>query len=310
MTRDTNRPPRVLLPGALEAGLVVAAALSLRLAARAPALARALGWSADRGEDALFFAGLFGAFAALGLLAFRLASAYARRARRIERSLAQAGGDRGQATVEFCLVFPLFAFLAAAVFQLALLAHAALVVRYAAFAAARAAIVRTEGPGAEALPAAQLSDVRRAARIVTATISPAGQTATTDKAVGAIRQILKQQKGLWGDKAFSRRYTYAVKATKVNAKVLPSPLTFWTPFQIVETAPVPTAPKQVSVTVRYDFYANMPGIVWLAGLSKKTPPGTGVSGYVFPIEKTVVLQGTGARASVFPMAAPGTSISP
>ncbi|MFG0317911.1 MAG: TadE/TadG family type IV pilus assembly protein [Planctomycetota bacterium JB042] len=229
-----------------------------------------------------------------------------------DRSLVH--GESGTAMVEFCLVFPIIAFLMALVFQMALLANASIVVRYAAWAGARAAIVRIDGlmPMVESIGNTEKTEVAKVVKLITATLSPASSQSSNDLAAENIFTIMKQQKGKWGDKSYRKRYVYADAATKVTTKATNSPmLTLWQiPFgNPNEAARVPLVPKQAEVRVDYDFFINMPGVAWLTGQWKQSPNVSGVSGSVYTITKIAELQGTGSRGNMLALfATPGATI--
>jgi hypothetical protein len=53
------------------------------------------------------------------------------------------------------------------------------------------------------------------------------------------------------------------------------------------------SPKEVEITVEYDFLLTLPSLHFIPGLTRDPPIGSG--GKVFPIRHTVKLQSTGGR---------------
>lgn len=303
--------------GVIHLLLFAGAILSLRASMHADAVVARFGLSPFPWTNRIGTIGLWLALLLTVFLLGRLAAGVWRRGRdwrACSTDASLAHGESGTAMVEFCLVFPLMAFLMGLVFQMALIANASIVVRYAAWAGARAAIVRLEGmmPMIESISNSDKNEVAKVAKMITATLSPASTQASNDLAVTNLLTIMKQQKGKWGDKSYTKRYVYADKATKVTTKVTDSPmLTLWqVPIgNPTEAARVPLVPRQAEVTVEYDFFINMPGVVWLTGVTKKSPNVSGVNGYVYTIKKIAELQGTGSRGNMLSLfAVPGGTI--
>lgn len=239
-----------------------------------------------------------------------------------------ARGTRATVMVEFVLVLPILLTLIAMVVQIALLANAALIVRYAAFSAARSAIVRLAYPN---WPPRQILDdqpekVELAAQLILAGISPAA-AAGGDEAALVILAIHRAQDGPWGSRTFDERMTYAKQATRVQTIVSPAPLVPQFPDDILPpwarkvssytglddageeitrilhelAGVIPpqardlVALPQVRVAVDYDFLITLPGIwSFLPGVSDAP---AGVRGKAFTLTQTVRLQSIGARES-------------
>lgn len=241
----------------------------------------------------------------------------------------------GTVMVEFTLVMPIVLLIMGMVVQLALLANASLVVHQAAFKAARSAIVQFEREQfftlEETINNSNRRNVEQAAYLVLCSISP--KTSGTDAGAFGMRRIFQQQGGVWGDRNFHRRYNYAQAATTVTIEESYPPVSLLhnqTPsfggfgptssggfeggmgnlaemlFNMLFSLPFTSllqdpgidnffGPKQVDVTVTYDFLITIPGISLLPGVTKSAPAG--VSGRVFTIEQTVRLQSTGARVA-------------
>lgn len=241
----------------------------------------------------------------------------------------------GTVIVEFTLVMPIVLLIMGMVVQLALLANASLVVHHAAFKAARSAIVQFEREQFftinESISAANERNVEHAALLVLTSLSP--KTSGSDPGAAGLRRIFQQQGGMWGDRFFPQRYRYAREATVVTIEESFPPVSLLhnqTPsfggfgpgsggvfgggmagiaemvYNMLFSLPFTTllqnpgisnflGPKQVDVTVSYDFLITIPGISLLPGITKPAPAG--VFGRVFTIEQTVRLQSTGARVA-------------
>lgn len=277
--------------------LIGAATAAMAAAAHPSAVATALGLGSYPWANRLFTVGVFTAMAMLCVLGYRILTWLAGAVRRW-RSAAAAHGSpctasAGTIMVEFALALPIIGLVTGMVIQLALLANASLVVRYAAFAAARTAIISFERPQVWSLEES-LSDepekIDLAAHLVLATISP--RAGGSDQAAWAMRRILERQHGPWGDRHYHERMSYARAATTVTKEdSYPEGQISFINLGI----PNIFAPKQVDVTVKYDFLITIPGLYTLPFISKPAPGG--VSGHVFTIEQTVRLQSTGARQS-------------
>lgn len=241
----------------------------------------------------------------------------------------------GTVMVEFTLVMPIVLLIMGMVVQLALLANASLVVHQAAFKAARSAIVQFERDQfftlEETINNTNRQNVEQAAILTLCALSP--RTSGTDPGAFGMRRIFQQQNGMWGDRNFHRRHRYAQAATTVTIEDSYPPVSLLhnqTPsfggfgptssggfeggmgnlaemlFNMLFSLPFTSllqnpginnflGPKQVDVTVTYDFLITIPGISLLPGITKPAPAG--VSGSVFTIEQTVRLQSTGARVA-------------
>lgn len=308
---------RRLRSGAIHVLLFAAAALSLRMSAHSETVAGWFRLAPDPWANRLGMIGIWLTIAFAVVLLARLGVGLWRRGRDWREhspDASLASGESGTAMVEFCLVFPFIAFLMGLVFQMAVLANASIVVRYAAWAGARAGIVRLDGmmPMMESISSSDKNEVEKVVQMITATLSPASSQSSNDVAVTNLFTIMKQQKGKWGDKAYKKRYIYADKATKVTTTAEGSPLmTLWqVPIgNPTEVAPMPLVHKQIKVSVEYDFFINMPGVVWITGHNKKSPSVSGVNGYVYTIKKIAQLQGTGSRGNMMSLfAVPNATI--
>ncbi len=284
--------------------------LAIVLASQPSEAALALGVDEIPWCNRLVFFGIGSAFVLFSLLAVRLFERLIRSGRRLRSLRTLSRAEAGTVMVEFALVFPIIYLVMAMIIQLALLANGSLVVRYAAFAAARAAIVRTSAfpVPLEKLPSDQEPAIKKAAHLVLAAISPKKQQQTsTDNGVSTLFTLLKQQKGKWGDKNIKKRMTYASKATQVKIETKMSPVTQWVPFVGALESPVPNpvAPREVQITVTYPFLLTIPGVGVIPGVSKPAP--LGVFGRVFNIKQVVKLHGTGPRESALFLADPNSS---
>lgn len=135
-------------------------------------------------------------------------------------------GEQGTVMAEFALVLPIVLMMLGTVMQIALIANAALVVRYAAFAAARSAIVSFEaempGAGEIADPSSLLSTLQappfpewvdrtrpeHAAALVLASISPTMPGIGSPES-GAMRELLLANAPSWDGGGYNDRVTYA-----------------------------------------------------------------------------------------------------
>ena len=222
--------------------------------------------------------------------------------------------SRGTVIVEFALVMPIVAFIMGMVVQLTLLANASLVVRYAAFSAARSAIVRLEFPSVLSLTESleiEPEKIEDAAELVLASISPPSELSGNPGAE-AIRDIHAAQNGPWGSRSYLERMTYARAATTVTSQArspslipqLPEIIPTWGQalgnilgIGLPQLPNVPSiiAPREVTVTVQYKFLITIPGLSAIPGLTEAAPAG--VSGRVFTIRQAVRLQSIGPRQS-------------
>ncbi|MHC4787212.1 MAG: TadE family protein, partial [Planctomycetota bacterium] len=165
----------------------------------------------------LFYAGLAVALAALGCLALRLwARLLGGGRRRAEPGECRAVA--GTVMVEFALVFPLVLLVMCMIIQLALIANASLVVRYAAFVSARSASVNLQSFlwTAPPLPEpVEPDNPRLAAHLVLASLSP--RTGQTSPAGRPMESLLQAQGGVWVGRDFADRLAYTEQATAVTA---------------------------------------------------------------------------------------------
>jgi hypothetical protein len=201
----------------LDASLAVTAFASLHVVANPQAAARLVELPAFPWVNRLFYGGALVAFVALGALAFRLLSRMSAASRRWQREASLGALSRctaGTVAAEFVLVLPIMLLVAGIIVQLALIVNAALVVRYAAFAAARSAIVNFEfqylgtPPLTDVLDLSDKTDPELAAELVLAAISPA--TADSgDAAAKAMQNVLTQRGGAWPNRGYARRFGYA-----------------------------------------------------------------------------------------------------
>ncbi|MHC4100735.1 MAG: TadE family protein [Planctomycetota bacterium] len=166
----------------------------------------------------LFYAGLAVAMAALGCLALRLWGRLAAGGRRRPEP-GECRAVAGTVMVEFALVFPLVLLVMCMIVQLALIANASLVVRYAAFASARSAMVNLQSwpvVNAPPLPEPVVRDnPELAARLVLASISP--RTGQANAAGRSMESLLRAQDGVWAGRSFADRFDYTEQATVVTA---------------------------------------------------------------------------------------------
>jgi hypothetical protein len=313
---------------AINGGLTWAAVAGLLVAADPSAVTAALGLDAWPWVNRLFAGGLAAAYLALCGLGARLLGRLVRAARRWRHAAGAPGVSPGRAEtgtimVEFVLVLPVLLLVIGMVIQLALLANASLVVRYAAFAAARAGIVEVDAhPWSlwDSLPNPP-QRTQTAAHLILASISPAAGGGG-DRAAESIRRIHQAQAGPWGSRAFVRRMAYAsnpaVTEIKATTAGPPLPPSLWE--DVVPPAgailgnrfglsvidypkswphvPNIVVPPEVTVTVKYRFLVTVPGLQAFGALTGITEPApAGVRGHVFAIEQTVKLQSMGSRVS-------------
>jgi hypothetical protein len=309
----------VVLPAVAYAGLLVAAH---------PEGAAGLAGLSYPWANHLVEGGLLLAFVSLLGVLGRLLAHVARAGRRWAPRQGEARSTRATVMVEFVLVLPILLTLIAMVVQIALLANAALIVRYAAFCAARSAIVRLQYPNLP--PEQRIGDepekVALAAQLILAGISPAA-AAGDDPAARTILEIHRAPNGPWGSRQVEERMTYAQAATRVDPVVSAAPLVPEFPDdvlppwarsvsssaglddigeEITRTADellgmLPdgaldlVALPQVEVTVDYDFLLTLPGIWGFLPGVEDAPAG--VSGKAFKLTQKVRLQSIGARES-------------
>jgi len=272
---------------AINAGLVVYVFIALAVSTRPGDSAEFLGLERPRFSNTIFDIAVFSAMIALLVLASRLILRFGRQARAVRRL---HGAQLGTVMVEFTLVFPIILLVMGMVIQLALFANASLIVRYAAFSSARVASVsytRTLIAIEESIDL-EPEKIDQAAHLVLASISPA--TGGNDAQAALITRFQSRQNGVWGSRSYAQRMNYARAATTVTIDDRYPPANF-----VFASVGNVFAPKEVEVTIRYQYLITIPGLYNLPGLS--TPAPGGVSGRVINIEQTVTLQTTGARES-------------
>lgn len=276
------------------------------------ALVRA-GWIGDvSGDDALF---LFVA-GAIGLLAAACAVGAERAFARRQRAADVVGCEKGVVLAELVLLIPILILLSGTIVQLMLILNASIVVRYAAFSAARTAAVSFDRSATQVheRPRAGLDqDLHDAAVLVTATISPAmGEATHLNQAGGASRdpqnpgggmgpptgetdpagillsRVFGTNATVYGGRTLNLRRDYARDFTTVS-------FTDWVPvvpFEFTRMRNVPAA-REVRVRVDYDFFLSITGLLILPGLHEALPEG--MQGEVFPLSATVEMQTAGSR---------------
>ena len=141
------------------------------------------------------------------------------------------GGEAGTATIEFALVFPVLLVMVLTLIQTTLMFTGNLFIHYAAFSAARRAIVEIprdlpgEGPNRIALSNSRKREgIRRAAVLAMMPVSGPG-TASRSSVGGVIDQLYRQagqDPPRWADTLVDRRLGYADQYTDVQvAKIDP-----------------------------------------------------------------------------------------
>ena len=267
------------------------------LATRPDKLAASLGVDPTQAGNVLLLSCLFGAMLAFLAAAHKLFKALLcagrdfvawRKRNEPDKGFAEAG----VVMVEFTLIAPTVWWIMAMVVQLALIAEASLVVRYAAFTAARAATVRMERdsiPYLEEEVSIDPDKVDQSAKLVLCSLSPKTPGTDNDSA-HKMRNVFAAQNGVWGDKNFYQRYQYADAATTVHTT------TEDPPFEIMGfSLPLPFgdifSPKLVKCDVTYIYMTKIPGITLIPGATVNAPGGQ----KGFPINQAVKMQGTGAR---------------
>lgn len=205
--------------------------------------------------------------------------------------------ESGVVMVEFTLIAPTVWWIMAMAVQMAMIAQASLVVRYAAYAAARSAVVqlgRSSAPWlSEDLENSAENKAEKAAKLVLCSLSPK-QEGTTDSAAKAMRDMFASQNGVWGDSNFDARYEYADPATSVEIEVEQPD------FEIpLVGMPLPIgdifAPAMVRVTVEYLYLTKIPGMSLIPDGNGKIGTVAPNGGWAFPITQVVELQGVGGR---------------
>jgi hypothetical protein len=200
----------------VEAVLALAAYACLLALAHPARVAGSLDLESVRTER-IFELGLVGALAALGCLMVRLAG------RAIAAGQHAWGKERataGTVIAEFALVLPLVLLVMSMIVQLALIANAALVVRYATFSAARSAIVNLDSRFKSFQPAPEWVDKtepERAAHLVLAAISP--RSGARDAVGSQLETVLQDQPdSVWVGRDYADRLSYAKAAARVTTR--------------------------------------------------------------------------------------------
>lgn len=271
-----------------------------------------LGWirSSDTG-DALFLFGIGAIGCCVAIAGLLLDRAFGR----VRRPAEVLGCDSGVVLAELVLILPFLILIAGTIVQLMLILNAAVVVNYAAIAAGRVAVVAYErdGVGVDELPDAQFErDLHETAVLVTATISPASGQGTvltqagddprnpgqpgdsaegegeTDPAASMLETVLSGAGNLYGARTVSIRHSYARNFTDVS-------FTDWVPVSPFEFTTMRNLypPKEVLVTVDFDFFLSMHGFTFLPGLSEPLPAGQ--PGRTFPLRASSRVQTAGSR---------------
>lgn len=298
-----------IVPAACLFAALVACLYGVRFGGDAAA---AMGWVRPASSVDVFFCfGLLGIGFAVALAAV-LVDRMTARVRRPSRAL---GCERGVVLVELILILPFLILIAGTVIQLMLILNASVVVRYAAFAAARVAAVAydRDGIGVEELPDPGLErDLFETAVLVTATLAPSSGQGTpltqagddprnpdpppgegegggeTDPAASMLETVLTTDRGLYGARTVSIRHSYARRYTEVTMQDwVPD-----SPFEFTRMRNLYPA-REVEVTVRFDFYLALNGFIFLPGLSQPLPAG--LPGRTFPLGATVTMQTSGSR---------------
>lgn len=202
------------------------------------------------------------------LLASRLSRRVVVRARSL-RGLRRA--EVGVLTTEFLLLLPTLALIMCLVIHMALVSQAVLVVRYAAYSAARIAAVnynRTEvADGEEEL--VNLLDMEEGAAVALATVSPVSQIIPTRNAVAnALIRILQNQGEPWSNRDINERTMYGYIGSVITIEEAPPPAEATMP----EGSPAIDAPMEFDLTLAFNFAVVIPGISSIPGLTVEGPP--------------------------------------
>jgi hypothetical protein len=193
------------------------------------------------------------------------------RAARLLRTARPLKPDEGSVTIEWLLIFPLFALLFLLITQLALLAAAALAVQHAAFAAARSAIV--------SLPENDHSAPSLAAALALTPISPSG---TSHHPLGQHLQDLSTRQGSpWRFRGGAARFSFADQAAR---------LTFDPPR-------LTSGPQELRTELTFPFFLALP--LANAALAPRVETIAGVRGRFFRIHARATLFSPGARTRMF-----------
>lgn len=301
----------------LDGGLFLAACGAVRAMATPKATALAFGLRPELWMNRVFDFSMVLALALFVLLAYRFATHLYRIGRRAGNRASLAGCESGAVMVEWVLVLPIFLMIVGMVVQLALLCNGAMVVRYAAFAAARSAIVSlersllTEEVSLEYPTGLSADDrIKRVAAMVLASISPKASASLLEAPAIIHNTLQNQASNGWeyGDSKMRERFPYAEAATTVTIDEgfpdikLPTGLDSFLGSGLASpTIPVPNlaSPFEVKVTLRYRFLITIPVFNIPAKLFQvhrdANPMSPTVKGETFDIEQACVLQSTGAR---------------
>jgi len=291
-----RRIGKVLAGLRVEAGLVLGVWAMVWALGHPARVAESLGMDPYPWANRVFFAAAGGACAAMCVLVCRLARRLWIRMRRAARTEELAFCERGVLLAEFTLALPTIAVAILVIVQLALIVHAAVVVRYAAFCAARTAIVSFRrhpdlSPIEDEITGIdEDGEVAQSAIIVLASISPMATTGVLSIGDAAM-QIHAEQAGPWGTSTLAERCYYSRYTTFVTVEVEYPPSDF--DFSAI---PEVWPGRQVTVTVRYVYRLSVPGIAYLLpGLGEILPDKPGVPGFGVTLEQRVRMQSTGAR---------------
>ena len=186
----------------------------------------ALSGSRALGHDAAFEVATALALGAFAVLSLRTLAVLYGTMRKLSWGPAPRA-ERGTVMAEFALVLPVVLLMLGTVFQVALVANAALVVRYAAFTAARSAIVSFEADISDFSgmlqfrPLPEWVDTDRpttAASLVLASISPKLSGSDSSEASRALAEALIVNDDGWEGADFSDRAAYAKQAMDLFIK--------------------------------------------------------------------------------------------
>ncbi|MEM1164755.1 MAG: TadE family protein [Planctomycetota bacterium] len=246
-----------------------------------------------------------GALAAIAIGLVAAARLALRAGRRGLAVIRPSRDERGSIAVEFVLLFVPFLLMCGAVVQTALLAHAALIVRYAAFKAARVAVVHTDrgfaGLGLEEVTNAGERKAREAAAMVLAPI--AARSSNTGPSWAADMEQLRSNQGTpWTDTVYDRRVRFALDALEGSASGLGSrfqleeidpEFTAFNSFIPLPAIPNPVGPRQVRARVVFPVRLVAPGIASILAPTQTTISGN--QGHYFDIVADLSLQSSGPR---------------
>lgn len=169
------------------------------------------------GQKLAFELGVYTAFIATSFLAMRWVVRLARTTRRISWNPAHLG-VQGVLAAEFALVLPLALLLIGTVVQIALISQAYVVAHYAAFAAARSAMVNVDDAIQPALGNVNHDPVKAAACTVLAALSPPEVSSGYAQRAKDLDVLLIAQNSAWDGGRYSARYKYAEAATVVKTE--------------------------------------------------------------------------------------------